>query len=113
MSACGEIASPQLHNHIRSHDGPRAITLTQFLRRRGVADALEGLKDQGMIGALGLTAAGEMSAVLEVMNSGSFDTAQVYYNMINPSAEWDRAPSTWKADDLSGLIAACRRQGMG
>ena len=60
-----------------------------------------------------LTAAGEMSAMLEVIDSGRFDTAQVYYNMINPSAAWDRAPSAWKADDLSGLMAACRRQGMG
>jgi D-threo-aldose 1-dehydrogenase len=60
-----------------------------------------------------ISAAGEMSAVLQVIDSGRFDAAQVYYNMINPSAAWDRAPSAWKADDLSGLMAACRRQDMG
>jgi D-threo-aldose 1-dehydrogenase len=103
----------QLHNHIRSGDGPRAITPAQILRPRGVADALQRLKDQRMIGAFGLTAAGEMPAVRAVIDSGRFDTAQVYYNMINPSAAWDRVPAGWGTDDLSGLMAVCRRHGVG
>ena len=103
----------QLHNHIRLGDGPRAITPAQILRHGGVADALARLKDQGMIRAFGLTAAGEMAAVREVIDSGRFDTAQIYYNMINPSAAWERAPPAWTADDFSGLMAVCRRQGMG
>jgi D-threo-aldose 1-dehydrogenase len=103
----------QLHNHIRSGDGPRAITPAQILRPRGVADALQRLKDQRMIGAFGLTAAGEMPAVREVIDSGRFDTAQVYYNMINPSAAWDGVPAGWGSDDFSGLTSVCRRHGMG
>jgi L-galactose dehydrogenase/L-glyceraldehyde 3-phosphate reductase len=103
----------QLHNHIRFGDGPRAITPDQVLRRGGVADALQRLKDQRMIGAFGLTAATEMAAVRQVIDSGRFDTAQIYYNMINPSAAWDRARPGWRTDDFSGLMASCRRQGMG
>jgi L-glyceraldehyde 3-phosphate reductase len=103
----------QLHNHIRLGNGPRAITPDQVLRRGGVADALDELKRQGLIGAFGLTAAGEMRAVHEVIDSGRFDTAQVYYNMINPSAAWERAPAGWGTDDFAGLMAACRRRGMG
>jgi L-galactose dehydrogenase/L-glyceraldehyde 3-phosphate reductase len=103
----------QLHNHIRSGDGPRAITPAQILARGGVADALTRLKEQGAIGAFGLTAAGEMTAVRQVIDSGRFDTAQIYYNMINPSAAWERVPAGWGTDDLSGLVAACRRHGMG
>jgi L-galactose dehydrogenase/L-glyceraldehyde 3-phosphate reductase len=103
----------QLHNHIRHEHGPRAITPEQVLRRGGVADALDGLKAQGLIGAFGLTAASDMRAVREVIDSGRFDTAQVYYNMINPSAAWDRVPPGWSADDLAGLVATCQRHGMG
>ena len=103
----------QLHNHIRHGNGPRAITPEQILRRGGVADALDALKAQGLIGAFGLTAASDMRAVREVIDSGRFDTAQVYYNMINPSAAWDRVPAGWTADDFTGLTAACQRQGMG
>jgi L-galactose dehydrogenase/L-glyceraldehyde 3-phosphate reductase len=103
----------QLHNHITTSDGPRAIKPEQILRRGGVADALQRLKDQGMIGAFGLAAASQMTAVRTVIESGRFDTAQIYYNMINPSAVWERAPAGWGADDFSGLVAACRRQNMG
>jgi D-threo-aldose 1-dehydrogenase len=103
----------QLHNHIRYGDGPRAITPELVLRRDGVADALDGLKAQGLIGAFGLTAASDMRAVREVIDSGRFDTAQVYYNMINPSATWEHVPPGWATDDFTGLMAACQRQGMG
>ncbi len=103
----------QLHNHIRHGNGPRAITPEQVLRSGGVADALDGLKAQGLIGAFGLTAASDMRAVREVIDSGRFDTAQIYYNMINPSAAWDRVPTGWTSDDFTGLTAACRRHGMG
>ena len=103
----------QLHNHIRQGNGPRAITPEHVLRRGGVADALDGLKSQGLIGAFGLTAASDMRAVREVIDSGRFDTAQVYYNMINPSAAWERVPPGWFADDFTGLVAACQRHGMG
>lgn len=103
----------QLHNHIGFTEVERTITPGRILGRGGVADALDALKAKGVIGACGITAAGDMQAVLEVIDSGRFDTAQVYYNMINPSAAWDRAPAAWKTDDFSGLMAACRRQGMG
>jgi len=103
----------QLHNHIRSGDGPRAITPAQILRVGGVADALARLKEQRVIGAFGLTAAGEIPALRQVIDSGRFDTVQIYYNMINPSAAWDRVPAGWSTDDLCGLMAACRRHDMG
>jgi len=103
----------QLHNQIRPGDGPRAITPAQILRVGGVADALARLKEQGLIGAFGLTAAGEIPVVRQVIDSGRFDTVQIYYNMINPSAAWDRVPAGWGTDDLSGLVAGCRRHGMG
>ena len=76
----------QLHNQITRDGGPRTISPAHVLGRGGVADALDRLKQEGLTGAGGLTAAGDMKAVLEVIDSGRFDTAQIYYNMNNPSA---------------------------
>src|SRR5436309_3164325 len=47
------------------------------------------------------------------IDSGRFDAAQIYYNAINPSAAWTRAPAGWKGQDFSGVIAACKRHHMG
>ena len=79
----------------------------------GVADTFDRLKEQGLFQATGITAAGETAAILEVIESGRFDCAQVYYNAINPSAGWSRAHKNWRAQDFSGIMAACFRQNMG
>ena len=63
--------------------------------------------------ATGITAAGETKAILDVIESGRFDCAQVYYNAINPSAAWSRPHRNWKAQDFSGIMAACFRENMG
>jgi aryl-alcohol dehydrogenase-like predicted oxidoreductase len=105
----------QLHNHLGSGTGERiALTPDQVLGRGGVADTFDRLKEQGLIQASGMTAAGETRACLEVISSGRFDAAQVYYNAINPSAAWRRVPPGWKGgQDLSGIIGACFHQHMG
>src|SRR5262249_49011472 len=52
--------------------------------------------------------------ILEVISSGRFDSAQVYYNAINPSAAWRRIPPDWRGgQDFSGVLAACFHQNMG
>ena len=63
------------------------------MRKGGVADTFDRLKQQGLFRASGLTAAGDTSACIDVIDSGRFDAAQIYYNAINPSAAWSRAPS--------------------
>ena len=67
---------------------------------------------EGLFQASGITAVGDAKACLDVIESGRFDAAQVYYNAINPSAAWERAPAEWKAQNFAGVIAACRRQNM-
>lgn len=99
----------QLHNVLGEGDAPGSLKLAQVLGPGGVADAMDALKRQGMIGAAGFTALGETQACLRVIESGRFETAQVYYNLINPSAAWARAPAAWSAQDFSGVLAACRR----
>jgi D-threo-aldose 1-dehydrogenase len=109
------VALFQLHNHLGRGVGERlALTPKQVLGRGGVADVFDRLKEQGLFAAGGITVAGETAACLEVINSGRFDAAQVYYNAINPSAAWRRVPAGWNGgQDFCGVLAACFHQNIG
>lgn len=100
----------QLHNQLGMVDAPRALAIEHLLKRGGVADAMDRLKAQGLIRASGLTALGETAACIQAIESGRFEAAQVYYNLLNPSAAWSRAPAGWSAQDFSGVMEACRRR---
>lgn len=97
----------QLHNRIGSKPGGRVMTVEQVLGKDGVADGLERLREKGLIRHMGITALGEAASVCEVIRSGRFDSAQVYYNLLNPSAG-RTMPRAWTGQNLSGIIAACR-----
>jgi aryl-alcohol dehydrogenase-like predicted oxidoreductase len=108
------VALFQLHNQLGTAAGGRpTLTPQQVLGPGGVADTFDRLKEQGLFQASGVTAVGDPKACLEVIESGRFGAAQAYYNAINPSAAWSRAPAGWKAQDFSGVIAACSRRNMG
>jgi len=108
------VALFQLHNQLGEAVGDRPVlSPEQVLGAGGVADTFDRLKEQGLFHASGMTAAGETQAILDVVRSGRFDCAQVYYNAINPSAGWLRAHQNWRAQDFSGIIAACFRENMG
>lgn len=78
----------QLHNGLTSRRGhePFSITPEDVLKRRGVVDAFRILRDEGVVRFVGLTGTGEPAALREVVRSGAFDTLQVPFNMLNPSA---------------------------
>lgn len=97
----------QLHNRIGSKPGGRVMTVEQILGKDGVADGLERLRDKGLIRHMGITALGEAPSVCEVIRSGRFDSAQVYYNLLNPSAA-RTMPKAWTGQNLGGIIEACR-----
>jgi L-galactose dehydrogenase/L-glyceraldehyde 3-phosphate reductase len=101
----------QLHNRIGPTPGGRVMTVEQILGRNGVAEAMERLRDKGLIRYLGITALGEAASVCEVIRSGRFDSAQVYYNLLNPSAA-RRMPDAWTGQRLDGIVDACRSQNM-
>jgi L-galactose dehydrogenase/L-glyceraldehyde 3-phosphate reductase len=101
----------QLHNRIGSKPGGRVMTVEQILGKNGVADALERLRAKGLIRYMGITALGESASVCEVIRSGRFDSAQVYYNLLNPSAA-RRMPPAWTGQNLDGIVEACRSENM-
>ena len=97
----------QLHNRIGTKPGGRVMTVEQILGKNGVADGLDRLREKGLIRHMGITAIGEAASVCEVIRSKRFDSAQVYYNLLNPSA--GRAmPKGWTGQNLGGIIEACR-----
>ena len=97
----------QLHNAIEPENGERAIAVDDILRDRGVADGLDAMREQGLIRFTGITALGNAACCRQVIESGRFDSAQVYYNLINPSAGQPVAAG-WSGHDFGGIIAACR-----
>jgi len=97
----------QLHNRIGSKPGGRVMTVEQILGKNGVADGLERLREKGLIRHMGITAIGEAASVCEVIRSKRFDSAQVYYNLLNPSAGRSM-PKAWTGQNLGGIIEACR-----
>ncbi len=97
----------QLHNRIGSKPSGRVMTVEQILGKNGVADGLERLREKGLIRHMGITGLGEAASVCEVIRSKRFDSAQVYYNLLNPSAGRSM-PMAWTGQNLGGIIEACR-----
>ncbi len=101
----------QLHNRI-GHAGGDWLSPYDVLRPGGVADAFAAIKEDGLAGHVGFTALGDPGPIRDVMASERFETAQVYYNMLNPSAGRNVRPS-FGTTDFRGLLGACKAHGLG
>jgi aryl-alcohol dehydrogenase-like predicted oxidoreductase len=104
----------QLHNSItaRRGDEPTSLTVKDVLGPDGVLEAFRELQAEGLIGHLGLTGIGQPAAMREVVGSGAFDTMQVPFNALNPSAGYP-TPAGFAETDYGNIIADCAAQGMG
>jgi D-threo-aldose 1-dehydrogenase len=101
----------QLHNRIGHATTGETIGVDRVLGKGGVLDALERVRAQGLTRLIGITALGEVDACMEVVRSGRIDSAQVYYNLLNPSAGL-AMPETWREPRFDGLIATCATHGV-
>lgn len=107
-----------LHNQIlvddsATEEGPRGIRLSRVIGSDGIADAMDKLRSEGVCDHIGFTGLGEAPSVVAVADSGAFDAVQAYYNMINPSAGWAKAPAGWNTTDFAGLLEATRKSDLG
>lgn len=104
----------QLHNRVDDTDDAdeRAVTPEQVLGAGGIAEGLEKARADGRCKFMGFTSLGDVPAILEVINSGRFDSTQIFYNMINPSAARPMPPA-WTGQNLFGLVDACKAHDMG
>lgn len=99
----------QLHNRVG--DGEGMLSLAQVLGDGGICDTLDSLQKRGLIKHAGFTALGEAAACHEVIKSGRMASAQVYYNMLNPSAGYP-VPANWGTQDFDLLLDACAEHGV-
>jgi aryl-alcohol dehydrogenase-like predicted oxidoreductase len=77
-----------------------------------VVPAFEQLRQQGKTRFLGLTAIGDTAALHQVIDARAFDSAQVVYNMLNPSAAAE-LPANYPAQDYGRLLDHTRAAGVG
>ena len=101
----------QLHNPL----GQDGFDISHVLGAGGVCDSLDKLKAQGLFDHIGFTALGDAAQCKELIASGRVASAQVYYNLLNPSA--GRAVGgdgggNWPTTDFGNLIATCQDNGV-
>jgi aryl-alcohol dehydrogenase-like predicted oxidoreductase len=99
-----------LHNAITASGGVEALSVAQVLGE--VVPAFERLRQQGKTRFLGLTAIGDTTALQQVIDARAFDSAQVVYNMLNPSAA-AALPANYPAQDYGRLFDHTRAAGVG
>lgn len=102
----------QLHNRIGPEADGDVLSIDQVLGENGVADALDDLRKGGVTGFIGITGLGEPDAVRRVIESGRFDSAQIYYNLLNPSAG-RVMPGRWSGHDFGQVIETCKAKDVG
>jgi len=100
-----------LHNPLGAVTEGRTLGEDEVLRSGGLLDVLERLREQGLFRHFGITALGETRAITRVIESGRIDSAQVYYNLLNPSAGRG-LPAGWPTYDFGGVLDACARVGV-
>ena len=74
----------QLHNPLVAKDGGDNLAIDITLNE--VVPALEKLRKAGKTRFIGFSGVGETPALHKAIDSGSFDTVQVVFNALNPSA---------------------------
>jgi aryl-alcohol dehydrogenase-like predicted oxidoreductase len=99
-----------LHNPITMSGGGSALSVRQVLDE--VVPAFERLRKQGKIRFLGISAVGDTTALQQVIDAGAFDSAQIVYNMLNPSAG-EALPKNYPAQDYGRLFDRTKAAGVG
>ena len=99
-----------LHNAISTAGGGETLSVQQVLNE--VVPAFQRLREQGKTRFLGITAVGDTPALQQVLDAGAFDSAQVSYNMLNPSAAVP-LPDGYPAQDYGRLFEHTQAAGVG
>jgi aryl-alcohol dehydrogenase-like predicted oxidoreductase len=99
-----------LHNPITERGDGSTLSVRHVLD--DVVPAFERLRQQGKTRFLGITAVGDTSALHRVIDSRAFDSAQVVYNMLNPSAA-EELPASYPAQDYGQLFDRTKAAGVG
>ena len=99
-----------LHNAIALDGSGDSLSMRQVLEE--VVPAFQALRDAGKLRLLGFTAVGETPALRRVIDAGAFGSAQIVYNMLNPSAG-SALPDRYPAQDYGELFEHAGRARVG
>jgi L-galactose dehydrogenase/L-glyceraldehyde 3-phosphate reductase len=99
-----------LHNAITVDGGGESLSAKTVLEE--VVPAFEKLREQGKLRFPGITAVGDTAALHEVIDSRKFVSAQVSYNMLNPSAS-EPLPAGYPAQDYGRMFDRTEAAGVG
>ena len=99
-----------LHNAITEKAGGEGLSVEQVLGE--VVPAFERLRKAGKTRFLGLTAVGDTPALHRAIDARAFDSAQVVYNVLNPSAA-TALPANYPAQDYGRLFDHTSAAGTG
>jgi len=100
----------QLHNPLAAAAAGSSVSTAQVIDE--IIPALEALKKQGKVKFYGFTALGDPAAIHKVIDHGAMFSAQVFYNLLNPTAAGNAtAPSA--AVDFAGLLPKAKSKGIG
>lgn len=100
----------QLHNTLGRADFRGSLTIDQIMD--AVVPAFDKLRDSGKVRFLGFTAKGEPDDVHRLIECGVFHSAQVFYNLLVPSAG-EAVPAGYPADDFRQLLNISADYGVG
>jgi aryl-alcohol dehydrogenase-like predicted oxidoreductase len=100
----------QFHNAIVGTTGGGSFAVESMLDE--VVPAFEQLKQQGKLDHYGITAVGDTASLLRIVDARAFATAQVSFNLLNPSPGAD-VPAGFPAQDYGSLLAHTKAANMG
>ena len=100
----------QFHNAIVGATEGGSFAVESMLDE--VVPAFEKLVQQGKIGHYGITAVGDTASLLRVVDARAFATAQVSFNLLNPSPG-AAVPTGFPAQDYGSLLAHTKAANMG
>ena len=107
---CDHVDLFQLHNPLVAKDADDKLAIDIALNE--VAPALEKLKKAGKTRFIGFSGVGETTALHQAIDSKLFDTVQVVYNALNPSAG-GAMPKGAPGQDYGRLLEKAKAADMG
>src|SRR5581483_6906244 len=99
-----------LHNLIGRVGEERPLGVARVLE--AVVPAVRRLQEQGKVRFFGVTASGETGALHRALASGAVDTAQVVFNLLNPTGAFE-VPPGFAAQDYDRLLTLAQEQRVG
>jgi aryl-alcohol dehydrogenase-like predicted oxidoreductase len=101
----------QLHNQVLADGSELSRGVNQSDVLGDIADGMRRVVAEGLARHAGFTATGDAGASRAIVQAGTYETMQAYFNVLNPSAA---APGiSGGAQDFDGIITEAGKHGVG